>query len=447
MTSYPHTTKNRRRLNLFDLTAKKNPVVEQIVDSSELTKFFRDNKFIPFAGTDKGTGHTLLQFLLAMRNLSDTNGSCIETMKTYCFGGKIAFEQSVDVVFDTGTEHGEISTSDMIAYAAFLKMVDINIGTYKDLAETLFDSYKTTGNAYVTVTLSQTLGQKKATVSYYSSDRCLYYATKVGEAKVIAISNKWTDQYLRENPPVLVPLFPNFATDELGNQVTMFHLKDGNNEWYGRPDSFQSFQYQYHEFINSQYLINQTDNGFTGKVLLEFESDDPEHSSVIEDDNLGEFDSVGQRFNANFTNASDDPSSVIISERPYGAKQVFVHEFKPNTNENYFDKIGTIAKNKIIAAHQMTVRMLGDTSGSGMSGNAAMDDLKMRLPIIEGYQTMIATQLNQINRVIENFYEEKRFEGISIKFVSPYVQILEDLKAADANGQGANIATGGAQQL
>lgn len=420
-----------RRYNMFDVVSRKNPIAEQIADTDDLKKLFADFKFIPFAGEDAHTGHNLLRFLLSMRTLSDTHGSCIETIKTYCFGSKIEFVKETDNVFDTGDDAGEVDKSTRKQYAEFLRNVKINIGTHKDLAETIFDSYKTTGNAYYTLTLSQTLGVKSASINYYSADRCMYYFTEKNEPKVIAISPKFTTKYLRENPPKLVPVYPNFMTDELGNQVTIFHLKDGSFEWYGRPDSMHAFQSQYVEFQNANYIINTADNGFTGKVLIESEADDPQHSSGLAEDEQGDFDSVFDRWKENFSQKGDDPASLIILERPYGSKPTFVHEFSPNTNENYFEKIGGIAKKKIIAAHQWTERLMGEAAPSGLGNNAAMDDFKQRLPIIEGYQTMVATEINMVNKLIEDFYEERRFEGIGIKFISPYSKMLEEMHKAE----------------
>ncbi len=424
--------KPKRRYNIFDIVSRKNPIEEQIADTNDLKKLFTDFKFIPFAGEDSNTGHSLLKFLMSMRTLSDTHGSCIETIKTYCFGSKIEFVKATDNVFDTGDDEGEVDKSTRGQYAEFLKGVNINIGTYKDLAETIFDSYKTTGNAYYTLTLSQTLGVKQATITYYSADKCMYYLTEKNEPKIIAVSPKFTTKYLRENPPKMVPVYPNFMTDEVGNLVTIFHVKDGHYEWYGRPDSMQSFQYQYQEFQNANYLINTTDNGFTGKVLIETEADDTENNSALSKEEKGAFNTIFDRWQENYTQKGDDPASLIVFERPYGAKPTFVHEFSPNTNENYFEKIGNVARKKIIGSHMWTDRLLGEAAPSGLGNNAAMDDFKQRLPIIEAYQTMIATEINTVNSLIEDFYEERRFESIGVKFISPYMKMLEEMQEAQS---------------
>lgn len=441
----PFVPAKPRRYNMFEVVSRKNPIAEQIADSAELKKMFSDFKFIPFAGEDQHTGHSLLKFLMSMRTLSDTHASCIETIKTYCFGSKIEFVKETDNVFDTGDDAGEVDKSIRKQYAEFLKGITINIGTHKDFAETIFDSYKSTGNAYYTLTLSQTLGNKKATINYYSAEKCMYYLTPKNEPKIIAVSPKFTTKYLNENPPLLVPVYPNFMTDELGNQVTIFHVKDGQFEWYGRPDSMQSFQSQYVEFQNANYLINTADNGFTGKVLIETEGDDPGNNSALSDDEKGAFDTIFERWQENYTQKGDDPASLIVFERPYGAKPTFVHEFSPNTNEGYFSTVGGIAKDKIIASHQWTERLLGKAAPSGLGNNAAMDDFKQRLPIIEGYQTMVATEINLVNKLIEDFYEERRFEGIGIKFISPYSKMMEEMAQVAQDAQGNKVGNGGAK--
>ena len=68
-----------------------------------------------------------------------------------------------------------------------------------------------------------------------------------------------------------------------------------------------------------------------------------------------------------------------------------------------------------------------------------MDDFKQRLPIIEGYQTMVATEINLVNKLIEDFYEERRFEGIGIKFISPYSKMMEEMAQVERDTKGAKV--------
>lgn len=416
----------RNKLSIFELANSNNPLLEQISDSKELTNLMTSLKLVPFAGSDKYTGHTLLKFLLNMRTLSTTHGSCIKTLKGYCFPTKIDIVHETNTVFETSNTLSEVDSGTKTAFADFLSTIKIDLGDFRKLALQIFDDRKTTGNAYVSLTLSDTVGVKGYSITHYSPDKCMYYYTEKGEQKIIAVSSKWDENYLINNPPKLIPLYPNYTTDENGSLVTIFHLKT-SNKWYDLPDSFESFYAQYLEFRTTNYLINQNDTGFTGKILLEFEAGNPEHDSIAGDENKDTNDF--NRWETNFTNAGESPSSLMLFERPYGAKEVKVHEFTPNTNEKYFKAIKEIAKNEIVQSHSLTLRMLGEAAPSGLANNAAMDDFKQRLPIIKSYQTEIATFLNTIINEVLKFAGITDFDHVGIGFTSPYEVMLNDIAA------------------
>ena len=118
--------------------------------------------------------------------------------------------------------------------------------------------------------------------------------------RMAAISPIWTDEYLRKNPPRMIPLYPNF-TVENGAKKTLFHLKNGDNNWYGRPDSQSADLYKYREVQDAIYIVKQAANNFTGQIVLEVEDDgqDP----AINENQAWEsgFDSFADRMTENFT--------------------------------------------------------------------------------------------------------------------------------------------------
>ena len=89
---------------------------------------------------------------------------------------------------------------------------------------------------------------------------------------------------------------------------------------------------QFQEFQNRDYKNKTTSSQFVGSGLIEIEDDDfsKMRNEDIESQAKG-FDNIASRIDKNFTMKSDSPQSFILMSRPYGSKQAFVHQFKPNT--------------------------------------------------------------------------------------------------------------------
>lgn len=408
------TRVSHKKTTIFDWTNKRNPLLDQMRDINGIAKTFEKYPLIPFAGSSKGTGHALLKFLMSMYHLSTTHGACIVSQKKFAFGGKMDVTVNADPEFDF--EEEEISIAEKKKYSAFIRTIQYNTANLKGLAENIFLSKKITGNAYVSLTRSETLGVKSTSINFYNPDTCLYLATEKGEDKIMVISDCFDFDYLTKHPPTLVPLYPNFVKKATGEEVTMFHLKD-TTDWYGRPDSLSSFLYQYREFQDANYLIQECDNGFTGKVFIEIEDGDPE---TEDPDNPDSVDSVVEEFEKSFTNKGENPLSIMFMTRPQGAGQAFIHQFKPNTNEKFFEISSSISERKILISHSWSARLLGESKAAGLSTNLFTDELESKLPLLEGYQTDIENFLNIILQQACIYMGEETFATMGVKFRTPF---------------------------
>jgi hypothetical protein len=242
---------DRKKAFFYDWLNTRNPLEAEIKDGEELQKVFEEFPLIPYAGTDKFTGHSLLMFFMNIVNLSPTHGSCIERMTFLSFGGKVEVSREADDIFDFGDEV-EVSTSvsrqEAIEVQEVLKTIKINSNNFKEFAKDIFKNYKSTGNGYLLLTLSESMGSKAASITRYDPDEVMYIKNENVEGiKYVAISNYFTREYLKKFPPKVVPVYPHFATDSsTGTQSTLIHIKNGG-KWYGRPDSIQAFMYFYRE--------------------------------------------------------------------------------------------------------------------------------------------------------------------------------------------------------
>lgn len=328
-----------------------------------------------------------------------------------------------DDLFDTGVEDVDPPAKQALDFINFIRSIVTNTENIKDLATGLFRDYKSTGNAYFILTLSETMGVKSANMSSVNPDEALYVrpAAKGELVKYMAISPYWTDEYLKKNPPEVIPVFPYFSTGADGTKKTIFHIKNGRG-WYGRPDSIESVLYQYREYQDATYLIKTADNGFVGQVFIEVEGDDPESEGGIDEGKDAEsgFDSTADRLEQNFTNKGDDPMSILFMERPFGAKSAFVKQFTPNTNENFYSVTGQMSRLNIIQSHQLTERLLGEANANGFSDTAFMQEFELLMPVLEAHQSRIEYFLNTAIDQFAKFAGITEFDNLYLAFQSPY---------------------------
>lgn len=436
----PRKGRRRSRRTIFDQVHRRNPIERQVSDDKETQKFFRHFPFYPFAGDNIESGDTLLSFFLAMAELSSTHGSCIHYQKLFSISGKVEVEYASDSVFED-EDKDDVPYGLKIQFVDFLKSVKLNKGyDWKKLATSIFEDYKKTGNAYFTLSMSESFGVKSAAIIHRSVSDCRYVVQKDKEVDYIGISKVWTKKYLQENPVEVYPVYPQYFNEEDGTWKTIFHIKNGS-ERYGRPQSMQSFMYWYREFQDASYLIKESDNGWTGKAIIETEAGDPEL-----DDDAGDFDSVVDRMEASFTNKGEDPLQFVYMERPKGSSAVHVFQFTPNTNEKFYEVAGKISEEKIIYAHNWSKRLLGDSVSNGLSGNVFMQELITKMPVIIANQEISEVPLNQAIKEIVLFMGLSELEGLAIKFKSPFKNMIDDF-AKSNNWMGGSTVQSGEEGL
>lgn len=416
---HPFAGKKKTRARVFESTLTKDPIEAQVRDKQEIMDFFKKYPLIPYAGTNKSSGHSLQSFFRRMTYLSPTHGSCISIQKTLAFGGKIGFVKTEDPDFESLVDN-DVSQADKKKYLKFLKdSVKLSHNTtWLDMAKSAFSNYKEDGNIFIKVGRFDVLGKKFGTIDVLDNHKVMYVMPETkSETRYLAISEYFTDEYLTANKPEIVPLFPEFSKS--GHSI--IHVKYGNGEWYGRPDSMNSFMYQYREFQDAFFLSKQADSGFVGQVIIEIEGDDPETSEI--DNNEDGFNSTAERMEINFTNKGDDPSTVMLLERPFGASPAAIKQIYPSTNEKFFEKAGNIAKLKIIQSHQWSERLLGENVSGAFTNAAYLEEFSLKMPLLRSYQNVVAGAINSALQSIAWWVGADT--EIGIKFISPLKTIGE----------------------
>ena len=425
-------------LKLFEL---ENPIPKEITDTTDIQKMFDDFKLVPFASRDKKTGHALLYWYLMLAQLSPMNAACIEKTKKYVVGSKVFVERREDFEFETGGENQPVSTSESTAYRDTLNELVSYEGGIRKFHQNLMWSYDATGNAYVEASYSVVNGQMRFNLKYRKATEVLYVATNPGEMKRVAISPVWEYNYLKKYPPAIIPIAPNWIQDDQGVFRTVFHLKAGQNKWYGRPESEGADLYKYREVQDSVYVIRQSAGNFVGQLIIEVEEDDPTNNPAINDEDAKRagFDSFVERMEDNYTNKGDDPSSVMITSRPAGGRPMFVFQIKPNTNENWYKVTGEMSEQRILRAYGLTLRFMGFDASTGFSSDTFIADYVMNVePVLTEKRNTLMEFSNRILTTIWEVAGRMEMNDFSINFKSPITSQIEQFKTMQTNG-GSNL--------
>ena len=416
--------KTRGAVRSVQLPELPDPIPKEIEDADWLKKFFDQYKYVPYAGTTRQTGHSLLYWYIMLSKLSPTHGSAIGKLVKYAFGGKAYFERAEDPEYDLGEDEIEMTPTEKANYLAALKEYVSFSGGIVNFHKWLAKSLKVTGNAWVEMSYSETLGVPRFSLKYLKPTSVLYKLTEPGEMRVVGISPYWTDQYLQENKPRHVPVFPNFVADEMGVNRTIFHLKEGEDIWYGKPDSESGDLYKYREVQDAIYVIRQAAGNFTGQMIIEVEG--VEESDDDDAKKLG-FDNFVDRVEWQFTQKGQDPQSVLFTSRPMGAKEMFVFQVKPNTNEAWYAEMGKLSAEHVLRSHQITKRFMAFDQAVGLAGqNAFIEDYILNVdPIIKELRYKVLNFTNAILTEIWKMIGKEELNQFSVSFESPVKDMVE----------------------
>lgn len=427
--------KRRGPLALFDV---KNPIPDEIRDVDEAQSLWRKYNLVPYAGTEQYTGDALLTWYLMLARLSPTHGAVIEKLAKYAVGGRAVFVRSENPDYDIGEESQPLTRAEKEAYEkSITEFIEFH-GGVRDFHRRLVWSYKVHGNAWVEMSIASKDGQRRVHLRAVRQANVRYMKSAPDEMRVAAISPIWTEAYLKKNPPRLIPTYPNFTVED-GVQKTLFHLKSGDNNWYGRPDSQAADLYKYREVQDAMYIIKQASNNFTGQVIIEVEDDGGDSPIDGGEAVKSGFDTFADRMMENYTQKGEDPMSVVVTSRPTGSRPMFVFQVQPNTNQEWYKETGSMSENYILGAHGCTLRFMGKDASNGFSTDAFVSDYVMNMePVIEDLRTTIMVFSNGILSVAWEALGMVQNNLISLSFNAPIQRQIEEYKSSQNTLQTTN---------
>ena len=420
---------NTRRTTMnIQWTDIKNPLKESLIDGSNLMSVFTDNNnYIPYSRASSAyTGHILLWYILNGKYMSETKGSIIGSVNRFSFGGQYEYMKLSEGNGQVKNpyQNDELTQSEWEMFHEFMTNdVLIKESNVVELAKKLSSDRQTAGMQYLEVIVSEEFGDKVGTICYIRPDKAIRVFPKEGEYERVALSDKFEKNYLRRNPAREVALYPNWTQDNDGNWRTVVYEKEGGHLRYGVPEDMASLPAQYGEYKVTEFILKQLKKNFMPQALIEIENVglNPNQTPF---GNTDEEDIIS-KIERNFTNDSDNPSSVLPLTRPKGASEAFVHEFRPHTSHKYYEAMLNRFEKSIHKSNHWPVAMMMENT-SGFNSNMFMDlfDIMSATKINE-HQMSVSNVINTAICAVAEGLEKKEVASLGVKFTSPIQKLID----------------------
>lgn len=402
----------------------------EIVDPDDVMETFNKYKLVPYSGDLHASGDGLLNFYNQMAADGSTSNACIESKKIVGFGNKAKVVKRTDPSFDLGEEDEAVDKSISQKYVDFVNNINWGQNTqFMDCAINNYFNWEANGNICLELQMFETGKERSVRILTHKQEHLKYKFTAKGEPMVVLYSLKWTSDYLLKNEPIEIPVYPK-ATKINGVIRTIVHVKNGQY-WYGRPPSKGSILHQYNEYQNMLYLCRLTGKDFSGRIIIEVEDDAPQTNRFINQkrDKAEGFKGTLDRFERKFTKGARNPSTIVLTSRPNGAKPMEVSQILPNTNERYYEKMDGILSGHIIKSHAWSPRLLGGNTSSYFSTNVYIDELKVKDATNNLYnQNMVHRAMSTCIREAMIWMGADDLLDYTFQFQSPYLKLIQNEK-------------------
>lgn len=411
----------------------KNPIEAQIRDPKVLEDFYKSMPFIPYAGTWQYSADSMMEMLYTLAVVSSSQHACLNSIKEFAFGGKINIVESMDDSFAISEQLTPVSFENQKRFIEFVNTIYKKEGDWNEFGENCLTGWGCTGDIFIEVVMSEVAGQKSAAM-YVLDNRNVRYVND-GKYNMLAISPKWDMTYILKYPPEYIPVYPTM-TEKNGITKFVIHKKNGTG-YYGRPTSIGSLTEQYTEYKESIYRCTNATHRFNPDVLMEITGRDPKVRRMEnEEAELSGFKNLEEQLNFKVSAGNSDAPSIILTERPYGAEPIKIHEFNVNTKDKYFQGSKKMNMDTIFLSHNWSQKLAGVPMATGWSNEAFLDELSIKEITIRKVQNVVEQPLN------DAFYEIARFMNpemvkYSMNYVHPFANVLKQRKdATDGMGSG-----------
>lgn len=416
------------KLKFFDI----NPPIEDIViDDKQVNGAFKKYPIIPYAGENEITSHRMCSVLYNFRELSTTYGGILNDLKSYALGRKVEIKKVEDSIFDIADEE-IISSEEQRKFNDFIRQNFIfHQSNVLSLAYWLHDSRDSTGQVGVEIIRKTILGKTTITFKYHKPMNYVFLKGKtIGEE--VAISPKWDEDWLKDHPPLFVPLYPNIEKGKDGFERTFYFNKNGA-ELYGRPNDLSCLPDKYNEYKLKQYLTKKNKKLWLPDVFIETQDSAAGGFTNDEKAKGAGYRNSKHRIEQNFTNSGDDASTFMITNRANDAEETFIHEFQGLKNSKEVMNYRLMFKEAICEANGWARALLEMQGTTGLSTNMFLDLFAIKqVTKVAETQMIVETMMNDLFGIGFKLMNAETDKGI--KFTSPLKKLIEDYNARNSKG-------------
>jgi hypothetical protein len=419
---------NNKSSDVEGFDSFESPILNELIDDKNIARIFTEFPVVPYFGTNENSSDSMLSFIQRLAEISPTQAGCIESKTNFTVPGFDLFKGKRESFLNIESSSQIPSFDDALYYQEFLASItdehgigQFGINSLQSITERITKNLNTTGNSFLQISRFSVAGERYASISALDANECRYERTGRGKQRFLLVSPSFQWSYLRNNKPNIIPLYPNFAEDELGVERSIIHISNVTvgRRWYGLSNSISSLYFQFLEWQLAEYLTAETANKFTGEKMFDFEKDDEDDDSDL--------DLMQKYFDTTFTNKAKrrNKKSVLLRARVAGTQPATVTQFTANTNENFYDSIFTISENKIIASNAWFTKLLYDRA-TGLGGDELKSLYKIASYTVLGSQNKIATALNTAISECANWKGDMEADNYYLSLGSLYKQFIGD---------------------
>jgi hypothetical protein len=248
-------------------------------------------------------------------------------------------------------------------------------------------------------------------VNLLRAEKC----NKDGEIEAYYYSDNWEDT--KKYVPKRIPAF-GYSNE----QVEILYSKPYavGMKYYALPDYQGGLPYAKLEEEIADYLINEVQNGFSGRVVINFNNGVPTEEQQL---------LITNKVNSQLTGPQG--KKVIIGFNANQESKTTVDQMPVNDAPDLYNSLSEECVKKIMLAHNVTSPLLfGLGSANGFSSNA--DEIKNASIL---FDNMVIKPIQ--DQIIDSFDKILAFNGISLKLFFKTLQPLEfvDLENAQTEEQ------------
>lgn len=277
----------------------------------------------------------------------------------------------------------------------------------KDTQKKVAKEFKMLGHAALQVIYK---GKKIARVEHIpvnllAPEKC----NKDGEIEAYYYSDNWEDT--RKFPPQRIKAFG------FGGDIEIMFIKDYSvgKKYFGDIDYRGSIGYCVLEEEISDYLINDVQNGFSGTKVVNFNNGVPTEEQQ---------DDISNKVLSKLTGSRGQ--KVIVAFNNNVESKTTVEDIPLNDAPEHYEYLGREARDKILAAHNVTSSMLVGITTESQGFNSNADEIEVAAKyfhntVIKPFQEVLIDAFDKILAV----------NGISLDLYFRRLNLLEDIEAKE----------------